>query len=63
MSGFRDAELQANLQAAGWKEQDRVTKQTTVLLVPDSAKETQKVKTAREAGVKIVARSEAKGLF
>ncbi len=63
MSGFRDAELQANLQAAGWKEQDRITKQTTVLLVPDSAKETQKVKTAREAGVKIVARSEAKGLF
>lgn len=63
MSGFRDAELQANLHAAGWKEQDRITKQTTVLLVPDSAKETQKVKAAREAGVKIVPRSEAKGLF
>lgn len=63
MSGFRDADLQTKLQAAGWKEQDRITKATTVLLVPDSAKETQKVKAAREAGVKIVARSEASGLF
>jgi NAD-dependent DNA ligase len=63
MSGFRDADLQTKLQAAGWKEQDRITKTTTVLLVPDSAKDTQKVKSAREAGVRIVARSEASGLF
>ena len=63
MSGFRDTDLQAKLQAAGWKEQDRITKSTTVLLVPDSAKETQKVKAARESGIKIVARSEANGLF
>ena len=63
MSGFRDTELQTKLQAAGWKEQDRITKATTVLLVPDSAKETQKVKAARESGVRIVARSEANGLF
>jgi NAD-dependent DNA ligase len=63
MSGFRDADLQTKLQAAGWKEQDRITKATTVLLVPDAAKETQKVKAAREAGVRIVARSEAGGLF
>ena len=63
MSGFRDADLQTKLDAAGWKEQDRVTKTTTVLLVPDSAKETQKVKAAREAGIRIVPRSEASGLF
>jgi NAD-dependent DNA ligase len=63
MSGFRDASLQAKLQAAGWNEQDRITKTTTVLLVPDSAKETQKVKAARESGVNIVTRSEANGLF
>lgn len=63
MSGFRDADLQAKLQTAGWKEQDRVTKTTTVLLVPDSAKETQKMKAARDAGIRIVSRSEASGLF
>lgn len=63
MSGFRDAELQAKLQVAGWKEQDRLTKATTILLVPDTANETQKVKAAREAGVRIVARSDVNGLF
>ena len=63
MSGFRDADLQTALQAAGWKEQDRVTKATTVLIIPDSAKETQKVKAAREAGIRIIARSDVSGLF
>ena len=63
MSGFRDTTLQTKLEEAGWKEQDRITKTTTVLLVPDTAKETQKVKVAREAGVRIVMRSEASGLF
>jgi DNA ligase (NAD+) len=63
MSGFRDADLQERLKAAGWILQDRVTKATTALLVPDDAKETTKVKAARGAGIRIVVRSDVGGLF
>jgi NAD-dependent DNA ligase len=63
MTGFRDASLQASLQAAGWQLQDTVNKKTNVLLVADNAKETVKVKTAREAGIRIVSRSNAQSLL
>ena len=63
MTGFRDADLQAKLAEAGWTLQDRVTKATTVLLVADGGSETTKVKSAREAGVKIVLRSQAHSLL
>lgn len=59
MSGFRDADLQARLAAAGWKFVDSVSRTTKFLLVPDDAKETTKVKSARAAGVQIVLRSAA----
>jgi NAD-dependent DNA ligase len=59
MSGFRDADLQARLAAAGWKFVDSVSRTTKFLLVPDDAKETTKVKSARAAGVQIVPRSAA----
>lgn len=58
MSGFRDASLQASLASYGWELQDAVKKNTTLLIVPDGFKETTKVKAARQAGVKIVPRSQ-----
>lgn len=63
MSGFRDADLQARLAAAGWKFVDSVSRTTKFLLVPDDAKETTKVKSARTAGVQILTRSQATSLF
>jgi DNA ligase (NAD+) len=63
MSGFRDADLQARLAAAGWKFVDSVSRTTKFLLVPDDAKETTKVKSARAAGIQIVPRSQAATLF
>ena len=63
LSGFRDSDLQTKLASAGWVLHDRITKTTTVLLVPDEANETTKVKAAREAGVRIVPRSAANTLF
>ena len=63
MSGFRDKEISLLLDAAGWEQQDRITKTTTVLLVPDDAKETEKVRAARTAGVRIVVRSQIKSIL
>ena len=63
MTGFRDGDLQKRLTEAGWRMQDRVTKDTTVLLVPEDAKETGKVKEAREKGVRIMCRKDAESLF
>ena len=63
MTGFRDAALQASLLTAGWQIQDKVNKRTNVLLVADDAKETVKVKAAREAGIRIVSRSNAQSLL
>jgi NAD-dependent DNA ligase len=63
MSGFRDADLQKRLHASGWKLDDKVKKTTKFLLVPDEARETTKVKAARDAGIQILARSEAETIL
>jgi DNA ligase (NAD+) len=63
MSGFRDADLQKRLLVAGWRMDDKVKKTTQFLLVPDDAKETVKVKAARDAGVRIVFRSAVDSLL
>lgn len=63
MSGFRDADLQKRLHEVGYRMDDKVKKTTKFLLVPDDAKETVKVKTARDAGIRIVTRSEADSLL
>jgi NAD-dependent DNA ligase len=63
MSGFRDADLQKRLLVAGWRMDDKVKRTTQFLLVPDDAKETVKVKTARDAGVRIVLRSAVDSLL
>ena len=62
MSGFRDAELSSKLVEAGWVLQERVNKETTVLLVADN-KETTKTKAALEKGIRIVLRNNADSLF
>lgn len=63
MSGFRDKDIQAKLAEAGWVLQERINKSTTMLLVPEDAKETTKVKAAKDAGIKIIMRNEIQGLF
>ena len=52
-SGVRDKVLEGELTAKGWIIDDAVSKKTTVLVVSDDAKETGKVKKARESGVSI----------
>ena len=63
MSGFRDKDLVLTLALAGWEQHERLTKTTTALLVPDDAKETVKVQTARKSGVRIVVRSQINSLL
>ena len=58
MSGFRDALLQKRLEDAGWILQDRISKTTTVLLIPENAKQTTKVTAALNAGIRIVKQNE-----
>jgi NAD-dependent DNA ligase len=62
MTGFRDAELSAKLLEKGWIVQDRINKDTTVLLVADN-RESTKTKAAKEKGVRIVLRDQANTLF
>lgn len=63
MSGFRDAAIKTRLAAAGWKMVEKVSRSTSFLLIPDDAKETVKVKAARDAGIRIVTRSQVDGVF
>lgn len=58
-SGYRDEAFASLLLQKGWTIQERITKQTTVLLVPDNGKETTKVVSARDQGVRIVTRSQS----
>jgi NAD-dependent DNA ligase len=62
MTGFRDAELSAKLAKAGWILQERINKETTVLLVADM-KESTKTKAALEKGIRIVLQNNADSLF
>lgn len=62
MTGFRDAELSKRLEAIGWTLQERVNKETTLLLVAD-ATETAKTKAAKEKGIRILQRNEVNSLF
>jgi len=62
MSGFRDADLVGKLASGGWILQERINKDTCVLIVCDD-KETTKTKAAREKGVRIVSRSDAASLL
>ena len=62
MTGFRDAELSKRLLETGWIIQERINKDTTVLLVADM-KESTKTKAALEKGIRIVLRNNTDSLF
>ena len=62
MTGFRDTELTAKLALSGWTLQERITKDTKVLLVADD-KQSVKTKTANEKGIRIILRDQANVLF
>ena len=62
MTGFRDAELSKRLLESGWIIQERINKDTTVLLVADM-KESTKTKAALEKGIRIVLRNNTDSLF
>jgi DNA ligase (NAD+) len=63
ITGFRDQELQKRLASTGWVVQDSIRKTTNVLLINDDAKETTKVKAAKDAGIRIIPRSQVNILF
>jgi NAD-dependent DNA ligase len=72
MTGFRDPELSAKLTQSGWIAQERINKDTNVLLVANSStnvllatdsNESTKTKAAREKGIRIVMRDKANLLF
>jgi NAD-dependent DNA ligase len=58
MTGFRDAELQAKLEASGYAVANYSGK-TTILLVKSHDESNNKVKEAQEKGLRIVARADA----
>jgi NAD-dependent DNA ligase len=58
-TGVRDKVLEGKLASLGWAMEDSVTKKTTALVIADEgAKETGKMKKAREQGIKILTLSE-----
>jgi len=59
LSGFRDKELEANIEAKGHAVVYVLSKKVTILLVPDGhIKETEKMKTAKTMGIKILSRKQ-----
>jgi NAD-dependent DNA ligase len=67
-TGVRSKEMEAKLEAAGWKVVDTVSSKTTILVVPDGgAESTGKVKKAQDLGtvriVEISKLAEATGVF
>jgi NAD-dependent DNA ligase len=58
-TGVRDKVLEGKLASLGWAMEDSVTKKTTALVIADEgAKETGKMKKARDQGIKILTLSE-----
>jgi NAD-dependent DNA ligase len=62
MTGFRDTELSSKLAEAGWILQERINKETSVLIVSEM-KESTKTKAALEKGIRIILRNNANSLF
>ena len=60
-TGVRDKMLEEAIKGK-WSIDDSITKKTTVLVTADEAKETGKVKKAREAGLRIMTITEFRGL-
>jgi NAD-dependent DNA ligase len=62
-TGVRDKVLEGLLGKAGWAIEDSVTKKTTALVVAEEAKETAKLKKARDMGVQILKLSEFRSVI
>jgi DNA ligase (NAD+) len=62
-TGVRDKVLEGLLGSAGWAMEDSVTKKTTALVVAEEAKETGKLKKARDMGLQILKLSEFRTLI
>ena len=62
-TGVRDKALEAEFEAHGWKVVSDVSSKTTLLIVPDAGTETEKVKKALRAKVRILPISLAKTFF
>ena len=62
MTGFRDATISSKLLDAGWISQERINKDTNILIVADN-KESVKTKTAKEKGIRIIMRDQVESLF
>ncbi len=62
ITGFRDAALQTKLEAAGYTVSG-LSGKTTILLVKDAGETNNKVKEAKERGIRIIARDEVEELF
>jgi NAD-dependent DNA ligase len=62
MSGFRDATISSKLLNAGWIVQERINKDTSILIVADN-KESVKTKAAKEKGIRIIMRDQVQSLF
>ena len=58
MSGFRDTELSNNIEKRKGSIMTSVSKNTTILIVKDSKKETSKITTARDLGISIFSKEE-----
>ena len=64
MTGFRDKELEARLNAAGWVTHDNVKSDTSVLIVADESKMgSSKVAAAEKKGVRIILRKDVDQLL
>jgi len=63
MTGFRDADLSAKLEAAGYTVSDSVTKATKALFVQDATKKSGKIDSAKKYGIQIISRENANSFF
>jgi DNA ligase (NAD+) len=60
MTGFRDKELQAQLEAKGHEFVQAISSKVSLLLVKDPSETSEKLKKARELGIRILSREQAK---
>lgn len=63
LTGFRDAEFQKQMEQKGFEVSATVTKKTTLLVVKDTSEDSEKSKKARELGIRILTREQAKAEY
>lgn len=63
LTGFRDAELQAKLEAKGYTFASSVSKKLTALIVKDAEETSEKIVKAKSLGVRILTRAQAEAEY